>query len=95
MNPEQLAQQLGQFQAETTKMDMKESTMTDMFDELFEDESDEADSIMNQVLDELSIENAAKLAKLPTTSKDVIGGVVSSTSDKTKSNLSGVREKHQ
>lgn len=73
MKPEELAKQMGQFQAETMKMDMKDNAMQDMFDELFEEEDEEADSIMNQVLDELSIETSATLSKLPATSKDTVG----------------------
>lgn len=69
VQPEKLAQTLNQFQAETTKMDMTQSGMNDMFDELFEGESDEADELMDQVLSELSIETSAALSKLPTTSK--------------------------
>lgn len=68
LNPEQLAQTLGQFQAETTKIDMKEGAMNDMFDDLFEEDDEEADAIMNQVLDELSLETGEKLSMLPSTS---------------------------
>lgn len=67
MNPEKLAAQIGEFQAETTKMDMKDDMMNDMFDEIFEDA--EADTLMNQVLDEIGLEVGASLASLPATSK--------------------------
>lgn len=72
MKPEKLAQQVSQFQAETAKMEMGESAMNDMFDELFEGEDEEADAIMNQVLDELSIETGATLAQLPATAKGAL-----------------------
>lgn len=73
MQPEQLAKQMSQFREETTKLDLGEEAMNDMFDELFEGESDEADSIMNQVLDEISIETGAKLAVAPSASTSIIG----------------------
>lgn len=73
IQPEQLAKQMNQFREENTKIDMADEAMNDMFDELFEGESEEADSIMNQVLDELSIETGAKLANAPSTSKSDIG----------------------
>uniref|UniRef100_A0A6G1SI02 Charged multivesicular body protein 2b n=1 Tax=Aceria tosichella TaxID=561515 RepID=A0A6G1SI02_9ACAR len=69
MQPEKLAMQMGEFQKETAKMEMGESAMNDMFDELFEEDDEEADSIMNQVLEEIGLESGAALAKLPTTSK--------------------------
>lgn len=71
LKPEQLAKQMNQFQAETMKMDMTQGAFEDMFDELFEGESDEADSVINQVLDEIAIDTSATLSKLPTTSSSV------------------------
>lgn len=92
VHPEQLAKQLNQFQAETTKMDMKDNMMEDMFDELFEDESEEADAIMNQVLDELSIETSATLSKLPSTSKDVTVATSTATTDQRRVGSSGLKD---
>lgn len=77
MQPEKIAAQMNQFQAENMKMDMKESVMNDMFDELFEDDEDEADSIMNQVLDEIAIDTGITLSNLPGTSKEVQGSAQS------------------
>lgn len=93
MQPEQMAKQMGQFREETTKMDMADEAMTDLFDELFEGESDEADSIMNQVLDELSIETGAKLANVPSTSKSIIGES-QQTTDKVKLNQGEKKTAH-
>lgn len=73
MQPERLADQMSQFQAENMKMELKDSAFDDMFDELFEGESDEADSIMEQVLDELAIDTSAALSTAPSTSKASIG----------------------
>lgn len=72
MQPERLANQMSQFQAENMKMEMKDSAINDMFDELFEGESDEADSIMDQVLSELAIDTSAALSTIPSTSKDAM-----------------------
>jgi len=47
---------------------MNEEAFEDMFDEIFAVESDDADSIMNQVLDEIAIDTNRTLAKLPSTS---------------------------
>lgn len=69
LQPDQIAKQLGAFQAETTKMDMVGGAFEDMFDELFEGEDEEADAIMNQVLEEIALDTGSKLAVLPTTSK--------------------------
>lgn len=68
MQPEQLANQMSQFQAENTKMEMKDDAFNEMFDELFEGESDEADSIMDQVLSEIAIDTSNALIKAPSTS---------------------------
>lgn len=78
MQPERLANQVSQFQAENMKMELKDSAFDDMFDELFEGESDEADSIMEQVLGELAIDTSAALSTAPSTSKDSIGNKQSS-----------------
>lgn len=69
LKPEQLANQVGQFQAETMKMDMRDDMMNDMFDELFENDDAEADELMNQVLGEIGLEIGDSLANLSTTSK--------------------------
>lgn len=76
MKPEQLAQQLSQFQAESTKMDMKEESLNDMFDELFEEDDQEADAIMNQVLDEIALDTGEKLSTLPTVNARLPGSQV-------------------
>lgn len=81
LKPEQVAQQVNQFQAETMKMDIAGSAFDGMFDELFEGESDEADSIMTQVLDELAIDTSATLSKLPTTVAQSTGSKQSIKSD--------------
>lgn len=94
MKPEQLAKQMGQFQAETMKMDMKETALEDMFDELFEGESDEADEIMNQVLDEIGLDTSAMLSKLPTTSKEASGLGQTTKSDASKSAAAKAKEHH-
>lgn len=69
MKPEQLMNQMSQFQAETTKMDMKDEMMDDMFDELFEQDDEEADTLMNQVLEEIGLETGSALAQAPAASK--------------------------
>lgn len=69
VKPEQMMKQMGQFQAETTKMQMGESAMEDLFEDLFEGEDEEADELMNQVLSEIGLETGATLAKLPATGK--------------------------
>lgn len=83
LKPEEVMKQMNDFQAETTKMDMKDSMMEDMFDELFEGEDEEADELMNQVLSELSIETSETLSKLPGTSKNPIA-TTSKATDQTK-----------
>jgi len=82
IDPAKLAQQMGQFQAETTKMQMGESAMDDMFEDLFEEDDEEADAIMNQVLSEISIETGSVLAKLPTTAKDPLASGSEQTASK-------------
>lgn len=94
VKPEELAKQMGEFQAENMKMEMKESAFEDMFDELFEGESDEADSIMNQVLDELAIDTNLTLAKAPTTSKDAIAAGQSSKASISQASSSAKAKEH-
>jgi division protein CdvB (Snf7/Vps24/ESCRT-III family) len=84
MQPEKLAMQMGQFQKETAKMEMGESAMNDMFDELFEEDDEEADTIMNQVLEEIGLETGASLAKLPSTSHMSVSNKEATTASTSK-----------
>lgn len=84
LNPQQLAQQVNQFQQESAKMDMKGETLEDAFDELFSnsDEEAEGDAIMNQVLDEIGVELNSKLSNAPMPARTQIGQATTSGSAK-------------
>ena len=58
LNPEMLAHTVNQFQAETSKMQMKDEMLNEAFDDLFADSDEEAesDAIMNQVLEEIGVD---------------------------------------
>lgn len=56
------------FSKESMKVSMAEEAIDDALDNIFGDTADEEDAVVNQVLDELGIETASKLAGAPTPS---------------------------
>lgn len=58
INPERFAQDVSQFQAETSKMQMKDEILESAFEDLFDNSEEEAesDAIMDQVLAEIGVD---------------------------------------
>eukprot|EP00057_Strongylocentrotus_purpuratus_P029834 XP_779982.3 PREDICTED: charged multivesicular body protein 2b [Strongylocentrotus purpuratus] len=67
MDPQKMMKTMQQFEVESAKMEMKEEMMDDVLDDVLggSDEEEEQDAIINQVLDEIGIEVAGKLADAP------------------------------
>ncbi|XP_022651041.1 charged multivesicular body protein 2a-like [Varroa jacobsoni] len=77
LNLPQIQKIMMEFEKQSMMMDAKEDMMNDAIDDAMEDEGDEEESeeIVNQVLDELGLQLAAKLTELP----DTAGGSVLQT----------------
>jgi len=67
MKPEKVAADMKSFGEASMKMDMTDEMINDTLDDILgdSDEEQEADSIVNQVLDEIGIELSGKIAQAP------------------------------
>ncbi|KAK3754859.1 hypothetical protein QZH41_011332 [Actinostola sp. cb2023] len=67
MNPQQLQKTLQNFERESAKMDLSEEIMNEGLDSVLDDSGDEEEqeAIVNQVLDEIGIDIAGKMADAP------------------------------
>ncbi|EDO42022.1 predicted protein [Nematostella vectensis] len=84
MDPASLQKTLQNFERESAKMDMNEEMMGETLDSVLDESGDEEeqDAIVNQVLDELGIEMAGKMASAPTAhGSKLSSGSKASTSD--------------
>ncbi|KAM7541392.1 hypothetical protein Aperf_G00000046753 [Anoplocephala perfoliata] len=66
LDPAKTAEIMKNFSKQSMKMSVAEEAMDDALDNIFGDTADEEDAVVQQVLDELGIETAAKLAGAPT-----------------------------
>ncbi|CAM1295723.1 CHMP2B (predicted) [Pycnogonum litorale] len=75
MNPEKVMKTMQDFEKANTKMKMTEEMMDDTLNDMLSESGDEEeqDLIMNQVLDEIGIEVAGKMAEAPSAHKSSLG----------------------
>ncbi|ROT78746.1 charged multivesicular body protein 2b-A [Penaeus vannamei] len=75
VNPQDLSKKLKDFEQASAKFEMTEELMDSALDDILTESGDEeeADDIVNQVLDEIGIEIGAKVAGLPATHASSLG----------------------
>merc|ERR1711993_54277 len=84
VDPQKMAKTMMEFERENAKMEMTEETMNDALDDILTEsgDEDEEQSVINQVLDEIGIEIAAKVSDAPSAPKNKVKTNATSEEDK-------------
>ncbi|EGD82059.1 hypothetical protein PTSG_02740 [Salpingoeca rosetta] len=70
VSPQEIAKIMGQFEEQTTKMEMGQEIMEDALDAAFDDSDmeDETEGLVNQVLDEVGLDVSSAMSSVPSAS---------------------------